>query len=247
MAEIVDANVDWIGALDNTVVPVGLRRMAGQEAPDLAASVATIFHETGLVSSSTLAPFEREIFDLYHSGLTVDEIAHRLKKHPEDVKYDLEFAIDRPGFQLYVKAHDLERAVRPFVAAPRAPGAPLSEHEVRFAEGRERLRIGTAFLNELHDLLCSGEKYQEEQANLIKEYRAGQSTFVASIAVVLAPYLGAGVQIVAAAVAVSLSVIGQIGLKAWCVAQAQRRRDQRPTRPRSAKGVEDPDVGDAGS
>jgi hypothetical protein len=92
-------------------------------------------------------------------------------------------------------------------------------------------RLGEAFLNELHQLLCTGKKYDEERRNLLKEYRAGQSTLVAGIAVILAPYLGAGVQLVAAAVAVALSVIGQVGLNAWCATQSERRRSTSAEQP----------------
>lgn len=240
LAEIVEAPVDWIGTIDDTVIPDGLRTLAGKGARDLEAGVAAILLEPGLLSVDVLDPGIRRLYTLRRSGLSDEEIAERLGVHPEDVRMDLREALHRPAWALVDSAGQLARSLPGRVMmAPLPPGSRPTQGELDLARGRERLRIGTAFLDELHDLLCSGERYQEEQASLLKEYRAGQSTFVASIAVVLAPHLGAGVQIVAAAVAVTLSVIGQVGLKAWCLTQTERRRTRGTGRLR-AEAVPDP-------
>jgi hypothetical protein len=225
IAEIVDAPVDWIGALDSHL-RFGLRRMAEDNPECLPAGMATILLHPDLLAPPQLPPWEQELLDMHASGLTYEHIARRLNILPEDVESDLKWIqhnLDVVGLRVYLEAERLAEltGLRSQAGVLRRPTRRPRPEDV---EAGKKLQIGAAFLNELHDLLCVGERYQEERANLIKEYKAGQSTFVASIAVVLAPYLGAGVQLVAAAVAVALSVIGQVGLKAWCATQPQRRR-----------------------
>jgi len=88
--------------------------------------------------------------------------------------------------------------------------------------------LTTHFLNELHDLLCSNEKYSEERKKLLSEYNAGQTALAAGIATSLSPYVGGGAQFIVAAAATSLTIIGQVGLKSWCGLQTERRqRDAR--------------------
>jgi hypothetical protein len=84
--------------------------------------------------------------------------------------------------------------------------------------------LGARILNEVHDLLCSKETYEQERTNLLKEYRAGQATFVAGVTSVIAPHLGVGTETLSVGIAVVLSVVGQVGLKTWCAAQGERRR-----------------------
>jgi hypothetical protein len=63
---------------------------------------------------------------------------------------------------------------------------------------------------------------------LIDELHAGQKTVVATIAASIAPYLGIGVsQMLSAMVAVAITLISEIGLRAWCVMQSERRRRAR--------------------
>jgi hypothetical protein len=88
---------------------------------------------------------------------------------------------------------------------------------------RRRRLFFNKFQDELHDLLCSEQKYTEERHKLLEEYRAGQASFAAAVTAILSPCLGAGTQLVAAAVAVMLTVIGRVGLKTWCGLQAERR------------------------
>jgi hypothetical protein len=82
--------------------------------------------------------------------------------------------------------------------------------------------------------------YVEERARLLEEYRAGQSSFAAGVAVTIAPYLGASTQLVAAAAAVSLTMIGQVGLKTWCAMQTERREKSEVWRRRSRLKIKPP-------
>jgi hypothetical protein len=84
--------------------------------------------------------------------------------------------------------------------------------------------LRSQFLDELHDLLCSDEKYREERKALLSEYRTGQTAFAAGVATALAPYVGGGAQFLITATATSLTIIGQVGLKSWCALQSERRR-----------------------
>jgi hypothetical protein len=83
------------------------------------------------------------------------------------------------------------------------------------------------FLDELHDLLCSEERYSDERKRLLDEYNAGRTSFVAGVTATLAPYLGTVSPLLSAAVAVVLTVIGQTGLRAWCAMQHDRRNKRR--------------------
>jgi hypothetical protein len=222
IAAIVDAPVDWIGTVDSHLRR-GLRWMAEGPPDHLAVGVATILLRPDLVAPPPLDAWDQRLLTLRASGLTREQIARRLGMTPEDVEADLadiRRRLDHVGIRIASEAEKLARLTTPHVSVTHRVEPPPSPEMV---EAKRRLRLGTAFLDELHDLLCAEERYQEERASLVHEYKAGQSTFVASVAVVLAPYLGAGVQLVAAAVAVTLSVIGQVGLKAWCATQSQRR------------------------
>lgn len=84
------------------------------------------------------------------------------------------------------------------------------------------------FLDELHDLLCTGENYEEEKRNALKELGAGKTTAAAYISQQISPHLGASANILAPAVAVILCLVSTIGLRAWCETQSQRRASSRP-------------------
>jgi hypothetical protein len=79
------------------------------------------------------------------------------------------------------------------------------------------------FLDELHDLLCSDEKYRAERSELLRSFKTGQATAVASITAAIAPSLSAAPPFLAPAIAVTLCVIGRAGLNAWCLSQSERR------------------------
>lgn len=81
------------------------------------------------------------------------------------------------------------------------------------------------FLDELHDLLCSHERYQEARYQLWQDFRKGQTVFVASVTSAIAPVLGAAPAFLAPAVAVTMCAVGKAGLNAWCAMQTERRKE----------------------
>ena len=85
------------------------------------------------------------------------------------------------------------------------------------------------FLDEMHDLLCAGERYEETRTQLKQHVKNGQVAVVSCVTAVVSPALGAAAPLVAPAAAVLLTVISQVGLNAWCAAQAERRRENPST------------------
>ncbi len=78
-------------------------------------------------------------------------------------------------------------------------------------------------LDEMHDLLCSPDKLQDERASLAREYGAGKITFTAGVTAYISPALGADPTMLTPVVAVVLTIISQAGLRAWCELQSERR------------------------
>jgi hypothetical protein len=78
-------------------------------------------------------------------------------------------------------------------------------------------------LDELHDLLCASDKYQEEKGAVLQGFKGGQATAIASVTAAIAPALSAAPPFLAPAVAVAICVIGKAGLNAWCAMQSERR------------------------
>lgn len=115
--------------------------------------------------------------------------------------------------------HELNRRERVIkYATPPPPGRLRKTAEAYYRE----------FMDELHELLCSeGGKYAEDRANIVQEYKAGQATLVAGLTASLAPYLSAISTLLPALVALTLTVIGRVGLSAWCAAQARRKRERK--------------------
>lgn len=81
-------------------------------------------------------------------------------------------------------------------------------------------------LDEIHDLLCSEDKFQEERASLAQEYGAGKITFTAGVTTYISPVLGADPTMLTPVIAIVLTIISQAGLKAWCAMQSERRAQQ---------------------
>lgn len=67
--------------------------------------------------------------------------------------------------------------------------------------------------DEIHDLLCSVERYDHERLALLQEFKNGQATAVAAVTTTVAPALSAAPPILAPAIAVTLCVIGRAGLR----------------------------------
>ncbi|MET7742782.1 hypothetical protein [Streptomyces sp. NPDC005385] len=79
------------------------------------------------------------------------------------------------------------------------------------------------FLDQMHDLLCTGLNYQDERAAITAGFKPKQTGLAASISAVIAPHLGASLVFLAPVVAVTLCAIGKMGLGAWCQVQTERR------------------------
>jgi hypothetical protein len=77
------------------------------------------------------------------------------------------------------------------------------------------------FRRELHRLLCSdGKTAMAQRESILKEAKIGQSSIAVTIASMIAPTLDTNGGVIAGAVAVSLAVIGRVGLSAWCATQS---------------------------
>ncbi|MFJ6950844.1 hypothetical protein [Micromonospora aurantiaca (nom. illeg.)] len=116
-----------------------------------------------------------------------------------------------------------------------ASGTPLSEVPAAWLAagyGDNTFPFGTGngakiylekFQDEIHDFLCSSDRYAAERAEAIKNLGVGQAGFVATITAAIAPHLGAAPSFVAPATAVTLCVIAKMGLNSWCAVQTERR------------------------
>lgn len=146
---------------------------------------------------------------------------------PEDLSGGLEDWIG--GLPLYQQgsvrrlaetAPDLSRAAEAWLTV-RASGdtAPYG------GRGRSSLFFET-FLDELHDLLCGGDRYQQTRERVGEQLKTGHAAVVASISAAVAPSLGAAAPLIAPAVAIVLTIIGQVGLTTWCTTQERRRDSQ---------------------
>ena len=78
-------------------------------------------------------------------------------------------------------------------------------------------------VDQVHDLLCDQDKYEDERASLAREYGTGKTTFAASVTAFVGPLLGADPTMLTPVIAVILTVISQAGLRAWCELQSERR------------------------
>ncbi len=83
------------------------------------------------------------------------------------------------------------------------------------------------FLDELHDLLCSEDKYAAERDGILQGFKGGQATAVAAVTAAIAEPLAAAPPFLAPAVAVTVCLVGKAGLGAWCDLQEERRSARR--------------------
>jgi hypothetical protein len=90
-------------------------------------------------------------------------------------------------------------------------------------EPRRQRELRDAFLNEIHNFLCGDAKYSEERQRIQDDCRPGQTFVAANIAIAITPYVNGSAHFIAAGVAMTLTVIGKMGLNAWCVVQKRRR------------------------
>jgi len=54
----------------------------------------------------------------------------------------------------------------------------------------EQEELRDAFLNEVHDFFCSDTKYSKERQSILREYHAGESSFVAGVTAAISPHVG---------------------------------------------------------
>lgn len=114
------------------------------------------------------------------------------------------------------------------VAATWLSGGAGSADLAPFGVAEGRSLYFEKFLDELHDLLCVADKYQEERSELKRQAGSGQAAIVASLTAVIVPVLGAAAPVVAPAIAVVMVLITRMGLSAWCETQTDRRAGASP-------------------
>jgi hypothetical protein len=71
-------------------------------------------------------------------------------------------------------------------------------------------------LEQMRLLLCTGEGFDEERAQLIRDARAGRAAIVTLIATAIAPHVDAAPVVIAPVVALTLAVVSGAGVDAIC-------------------------------
>lgn len=79
------------------------------------------------------------------------------------------------------------------------------------------------FLDQLHDFLCTGLKYEEERAAVMAGFKPKQAGLAATISAAIAPHLQAAPAFLTPAIALTVCAIAKMGLGAWCQMQTERR------------------------
>lgn len=102
--------------------------------------------------------------------------------------------------------------------------AGISTDLAPFGADRARSAYYEKFLDELHDLLCVPNKYENEKGQLREQANVGQAAVVSLLTTVIVPVLGAAAPIVAPAIAITMILISRMGLNAWCAVQTERRQ-----------------------
>jgi phosphotransferase system glucose/maltose/N-acetylglucosamine-specific IIC component len=82
------------------------------------------------------------------------------------------------------------------------------------------------FLDELHDLLCTEGRRENERASVLASFKKGQTTAVAAVTTAVSPYLSSAPAFLAPAVALTMCAISSVGLAAWCKTQTERRQSK---------------------
>ncbi|MFC9632089.1 hypothetical protein ACFTY8_23090 [Streptomyces mirabilis] len=109
------------------------------------------------------------------------------------------------------------------VAAAAWLSGAVADNTAPFSGGVRGKVFYDAFLDQMHDFLCTGISYEEERAALMAGFKPKQAGLTATIAAAIAPHLGAASTLIAPAVALALCAIGKMGLGAWCQVQTARR------------------------
>ncbi|MGY4925305.1 hypothetical protein [Streptomyces sp. 900105755] len=99
----------------------------------------------------------------------------------------------------------------------------VADNTAPFTGGPRGKVFYDAFLDQMHNFLCTEVGYEEERAAVMAGFKPKQAGLAAAIATAIAPHLGAASALIAPAVALSLCAIGKMGLGAWCQVQTARR------------------------
>lgn len=88
---------------------------------------------------------------------------------------------------------------------------------------RQAKRLVDYVQDEVHEFLCAEDKYQSERAELVQKGADSRTAVVALIAANIGPYFEGGATVILPIVALILTIIGRVGLRAWCAMQRERR------------------------
>ena len=100
-----------------------------------------------------------------------------------------------------------------------------------------RLSMTDRIKDEVHGLLCGGEKYDDERTKFAEQYRLGQAGFATAVTTALVPALGQSAPVVGIVVAVSLTAVGKVGLNAWCAEHKERKAEYEAELKRYQEGL----------
>jgi hypothetical protein len=204
LAEIIDSPTDWIAEV------VDPYRLPGVEG-----------YLRGLVEENNASTLEAKIAEVVFIA-TSPRLPHKVSQPRRNSSYW------RPRDPIWRRLRAYIEDLGGELERIREPQLLSKEYERELgASKKEARKFSEYFVIELHGLLCSDKKYDGARESLLKEYHAGRSSLVAGIAAALAPHLGQGAEFIAVAVAVSLAVIGQVGLNAWCASQSERQLQRR--------------------
>lgn len=82
------------------------------------------------------------------------------------------------------------------------------------------------FIEELHAFLCSEERYGADREELFRQFKTGQASAIGLMSAALSPHLGAAGALLAPAIALVLTLIGKLGLNAWCAMVSEREESR---------------------
>jgi hypothetical protein len=79
----------------------------------------------------------------------------------------------------------------------------------------------------LHRLICGGDDTAAARAEIAKELQTAKHAGVASLVTIVSDQVGASPTLLTPAIAVVLTVIGQVGLRAWCETVTELREQEK--------------------
>jgi hypothetical protein len=98
-------------------------------------------------------------------------------------------------------------------------------HETHgFGVGESAKIFYAKVLDEIHDLICTGKGYEDEQKRVLAEFKQGKTLVAATVTEAISPHVGSYAAFLSVAVVCALSSITKVGKNAWCAMQSERRR-----------------------